>query len=113
LAFVYFVGVDICMAHHNEKSSISLSQMSGNETIKRALFEAIASWLVDSKTTEVNLIGTPDQIGVVRKAMIESKKFQDELSNPYSTIDLISERLNSKLMAAHSFESTFGTQWLL
>jgi hypothetical protein len=45
--------------------------------------------------------------------MIESKKFQDELSNPNSTIDLISERLNSKLMAAHSFESTFGTQWLL
>ena len=101
------------MAHHNEKSSISLGQMSGNETIKHALFEAIASWLVDSKTIEVNLVGTPDQIVVVRKAMIESKKFQDELSNPNSTIDLISERLNSKLMAAHSFESTFGTQWLL
>lgn len=101
------------MANHNEKSSISLDELSTNESAKRALFESIAAWLVDSNKAEINLIGTKQQIAIVRTAMIETKKFQDELSKSNSTLVLIEERLRLKSAACHSFEDAFGTQWLL
>lgn len=99
------------MVDRDNKSAIFLNQLTRENSHK--LFKNIAMWLCENKVVELDLNGTPDQMLVIKEAIMASKRFQDELSNPAANLETITERLRSKHSAANRFQETFGLQWPL
>lgn len=99
------------MANRNDKSTVSLGQLTPEAS--QQLFENVASWLLNGSINNLDLNGTPEQIAIVKEAMIASKKFHDELMNPTTNLTTVSERLESKHAAANRFQETFGLEWML
>ncbi len=95
----------------NENESDRLNENSLNILGKIAL-GAIGSWLV-GKATNIKLRGTKEQIDSVAKALISSKKFQDELNSPGATVQSVMEKLKVKNMSAREFERMFNVPWPL
>jgi hypothetical protein len=73
---------------------------------------ACGAWLI-GKTTNVKLRGTPEQIDAVSRALVSSKRFQEELVRPGATVEEVIERMNVKNMDAKQFEQIFGVKWPL
>jgi hypothetical protein len=78
-------------------------------TAKLLLF-SIGAWLA-GKFIKLKLRGTNDQATALGRALLSSKKFQDELKRPGATIDSVINRLSVKNMDAQNFEKTFGIKW--
>jgi hypothetical protein len=78
-------------------------------TAKLLLF-TIGAWLA-GKFIKLKLRGTDAQATALGRALLSSKKFQDELKRPGASIDSVMSKLNAKNMDAQRFERTFGIKW--
>jgi hypothetical protein len=78
-------------------------------TSKLILF-TIGAWLA-GKFIKLKLRGSQDQATALGRALLSSKRFQEELKKPGASIDSIMNRLNAKNMDAQKFERTFGIRW--
>lgn len=83
------------------------------DTSGQTLFASIASWLSDGHLESLYLEGTDSQINAIKNAMIASKDFQNELYSPTATLKTLSEKLETKTLAAATFKQELGISWLL
>lgn len=72
----------------------------------------LGAWFV-GKVVNTKVRGTPRQIDALAKAMVASRRFQDELKKPGATIDSVAQKLNVKNMSAAEFERAFNVKWPL
>lgn len=92
---------------------IRLNDLSNDELSKNLLFQSISRWLSEHKEFNITLIGSDQQILATRRAMLESKKFQNELFSQEATLDSIFERLEKKNIVAETFKNVVGVLWAL
>jgi hypothetical protein len=97
----------------NSNITIHLNKLHEDEVSRKLLFKRIAIWLTEKKDFDLNLVGTKTQISVLQNAMLESKKFHDELLDPHSTLESVSDKLMRKHSVAESFNKVLKTFWLL
>lgn len=95
------------------KTQIVLNELSTDESTRKVFFKCIAEWLLNSNVSDLDFVGTQEQIGIVKEAISESKKFQDSLYENNSSLKSISSSLNSRLVAIKKFEDAFCVQWML
>ena len=72
----------------------------------------LGAWLL-GKATNMKLRGTPEQVNAVSRALVASKKFQEELAKPGASVESVMEKLNVKNMTAKEFERVFNVPWPL
>lgn len=99
------------MLNCNENFKIFLKTLTVDSSSQKVLFESIAAWILNGKKINVDLIGTDDQIRVIKDVMLETKKFHDELFSKAATLESINEKLNLKHFAANSFFNLFKIKW--
>lgn len=90
---------------------ISLKDFKDNFDSQKALFECIAAWMSDGKKLNIRFVGGDSQIKVIKRAILETKKFQDELFNDDTTLEEVFCKLSAKHSAAAEFEKVFGVSW--
>lgn len=98
------------MVNRESISCIRLNELSNSDAAD-CLFESVARWLQDESNNNVSLNGTPEQIAVVKEAILASQKFQNELSNSETTLDRVMKTLEAKHEAAGKFQKMFGIEW--
>jgi len=101
------------MENYNENLKVFLNTLGSDPHLQKALFESVASWVSCGKKMKIDLVGTPNQIDVVKEAMFETKKFQDELFCECANLNNVFDKLSAKHSAAEVFEKTFGVSWIL
>lgn len=104
--------LDICMTCQEPNSSINLNEMK-NDLTRRDLFSSVSAWLFEGRASDVNLRGSQQQLETVRRVMIASRQFHEELNRPNASLQSIAEKLEEKHSAAERFEASFGVRWLL
>ena len=92
--------------------SIDLNEMK-NDLTRRDLFSSVSAWLSEGRSADVNLRGSQQQLETVRRVMIASRRFHEELNKPHADLQSIADKLQEKYEAAEQFESSFGVRWLL
>jgi len=95
------------------KTKITLKDLSTSEESRKTLFEYVAKWLMGERVSEIELVGTLNQVNVLKRAVLESKNFHNCLLEKDSSLKSITASFKSRLEAAKKFEDTFQTQWLL
>ena len=100
------------MVNCKKNLKISLIDLKGNLNAQKSLFESVARWMSADETIGLELIGTEEQIFVVKNAMLETKRFQDALFNEGATLENVLNKLEAKHSAANSFTSFFGMMWV-
>jgi len=100
------------MVNCSKKSRISLNDIRNFE-VSRKLFENVAAWLQQKPQDELEFLGTKEQILIVKEAIIASKRFQDELTNPDSTLLTVEAALHKKHQSAEKFKNVFNLVWPL
>lgn len=80
--------------------------------IGKIFFASVAAWLL-GKMVNVKVKGTPEEVDAVARAMLNSKRFQDELNRPGATVDSVLHKLNLKNASAREFERILGIPWPL
>jgi hypothetical protein len=78
----------------------------------KLFFGAMGAWLV-GKATNTRIRGTQEEIDAVANAMLASRKFQDELRKPGSSVESVMSKLGLKNATAREFESILGVRWPL
>ena len=73
---------------------------------------AAAAWLV-GKTTSLKIQGEKRDIEALKKALMSSKVFMDELRKPGATVDSVMQRLKLKHASAAEFQRVTGIPWPL
>jgi len=97
---------------NKDKKTIFLNELLNNKLNQKIFFGFVANWILNSKVQSHKILGNQYQVDIVKKAILESKKFHDELFNPNTTIDLINLKMNSKNFAIKEFEKLFKIKWL-
>ena len=93
------------MVNCKKNLKISLIDLKRNLNAQKSLFESVARWMSADETMGLELIGTKEQIFVVKNAMLETKSFQDALFNEDATLENVLNKLEAKHSAANSFAS--------
>jgi len=73
---------------------------------------SVAAWLV-GKAINLKIRGTPEEVNAVAQAMIDSRRFQEELERPGATVDSVMNKLNLKHASAREFERVLGIKFPL
>jgi hypothetical protein len=68
---------------------------------------SVAAWLV-GKVTNIKLRGSKAEIDAVAVALVNSKRFQDEMSRPGATVQSVMQKLGMKQLSAREFERVTG-----
>jgi len=100
------------MVNCKKNLKISLIDLRGNLNAQKLFFESVAHWISADKAIGLELVGTEEQIFVVKNVMLETKRFQDTLFNEGATLENVLNKLEAKHSAADSFSSFFGTKWV-
>lgn len=73
---------------------------------------SIGAWMV-GKATNMKIRGTPREVQAVQRALLSSRRFQDELRRPGATVQSVMNKLRIKQMSARDFERVLGVKWPL
>lgn len=81
-------------------------------TVGKVFAMAAGAWLA-GKASHVKIHGKADEINALKKALMSSRKFQDELKKPGATADSVIQKLGLKNASASAFERITGVPWPL
>lgn len=84
----------------------------GLNLLGKIFFASCAAWLV-GKSTNLKIRGTKEEVDAVARAMLASKRFQDELNKPGATVDSVMQKLGLKHASAREFERILGVPFPL
>lgn len=76
-------------------------------TVGKIFLAGVAAWLV-GRASRLKVRGTPDEVEVLKNALMASKKFQEELRRPGATVQSVMDRLQLKNISAQEFERKLG-----
>lgn len=77
------------------------------------LFLASVAASILGKATSIKVRGTPDEIEVLKRTLLSSKAFQNELHRPGATVQSIMDKLHLAHIDADEFERILGVPWPL
>ena len=80
--------------------------------VGKVLFVAVAAWLA-GKAISMRVRASKLEALALARAMVASKRFQDEISKPGASVDRVMKLLADKTRSAKEFEAAFGTRWPL
>jgi hypothetical protein len=80
--------------------------------VGKLLFVSVAAWLA-GKAISMRIRASKQEALALAKAMIASKRFQQEISKPGATVDSVMKVLGDKTKSAREFEDTFNMRWPL
>jgi hypothetical protein len=80
--------------------------------VAKLFFAAVAGWLV-GRAVNTKVRGTPAEIDAVAKAMLASKRFQDEMQKPGASVEGVMQQLSMKHASTREFENLLGIPWPL
>ncbi|NBO99488.1 MAG: hypothetical protein EBU90_05075 [Proteobacteria bacterium] len=100
------------MVNCKKNLKIYLNDLGVNLNSQKSLFESIAYWMSNDEATNIEFVGTDEQITVIKNAILETKRFQDALFNENATLENVFDKLRSKHLAANSFSISFGMKWV-
>ncbi len=78
--------------------------------VGKLFFGSLVAWIVKGGTLNWKVRGEGAKMQALAKAVIASKRFQEELKNPEATIDSVIEKMNLKNMSSQEFEELTGTR---
>jgi len=67
----------------------------------------VAAWIV-GRVTNLKLRGSREEIETVAHALVSSRRFQEEISQPGATVQSVMQRLGMKQMSAKEFEKVLN-----
>jgi len=94
-----------------KSESIQLNELKTQKNHR--FFSYIASWLKNEQIESVSIVGSDEQLKCLSEVMKATKVFHNELNNSDSSLDVITEKLEKKHIAAKNFESIIGISWPL
>lgn len=81
----------------------------------KIFFAGAAAYILGTAGKKVSLPikikGSPQQIKAVVDAVVNSKKFQQELQKPGATIDSVVDRLRIRNLSKNQFQQLTGRSW--
>ena len=80
--------------------------------VGKLLFVSVAAWLA-GKAISMRIRASKREALALARAMIASKKFQQEISKPGATVDSVMRVMSDKTRSAREFEACFGQRWPL
>jgi len=80
--------------------------------VGKLLFVAVAAWLA-GKAISLRVRASKLEALALARAMVSSKKFQQEISKPGADVESVMTALNAKTRSAAEFERCFGVRWPL
>lgn len=78
--------------------------------VGKVLFAAVAAWLA-GHAISLRIRASKLEALALARAMVASKRFQQELAKPGATIESVMQVLGDKMRTAKEFEATFGERW--
>jgi len=79
----------------------------------KLFFASLVSWIMNGTPLNWNIKGDPEKVEAMAKAVVASKRFQDELKREGATVESVISKLNDKNKFAQEFEAVTGAKWLL
>lgn len=80
--------------------------------VGKVLFAAVAAWLA-GHAVSLRIRASKLEAIALARAMVASKRFQQELAKPGATIESVMQVLGDKTKSAREFETAFGMRWPL
>jgi hypothetical protein len=81
-------------------------------TVGKLFLAGVAASIL-GKATNIKIKGTPDEIDILKRALLSSKAFQNELHRPGATVQSIMDKLQLAHVDADEFERILGVPWPL
>jgi len=81
--------------------------------VGKLFFASLIAWLVHDTKFNWKLRGSPDKVQAMAKAIISSKRFQQEMAKEGATVESVIAKLNLKNISANEFTSIVGAPWPL
>ena len=81
--------------------------------IGKLFFASLLGWMMHDTKFNWKIKGNPGQIQAMTRAIIASKRFQDEMKRPGATVESVISRLNLKNLTAQQFQTLTGQPWPL
>ena len=83
-----------------------------NKDIKKRFNAAAASYIL-GESPDVEVVGAPEKISVVREVLQASRNLYEELHLPDTHLTRVITLLEKKRAAAREFYERVGTTWIL
>lgn len=80
--------------------------------VGKVLFAAVAAWLA-GHAVSLRIRASKLEAIALARAMVASKRFQQELAKPGATIEQVMRVLGDKTRSAREFEEVFDQRWPL
>ena len=80
--------------------------------VGKVLFAGVAAWLA-GHAISLRIRASKLEALALARAMVASKRFQQELAKPGATIEQVMRALGDKTRSAREFEDTFEQRWPL
>lgn len=80
--------------------------------VGKVLFAAVAAWLA-GHAVSLRIRASKLEAIALARAMVASKRFQQELAKPGATIEAVMHALADKTRSAKEFETAFDVRWPL
>lgn len=97
------------MKRENTQQSLNELHVNG---VGKLLFVSVAAWLA-GKAISMRIRASKQEALALARAMIASKRFQQEISKPGATVDSVMRVMGDKTRSAKEFEACFGQRWPL
>lgn len=68
---------------------------------------------VTGRLTHLKIKGTPEEIQVIKAALLASQELYIAVNSEEETVESIITKLNRKIACGHDFEAITGIQWPL
>ena len=81
-------------------------------TVGKLFAMGVGAWML-GKASRIKVHGQADEINALKKALLSSKRFQQELRKPGATAKSVIEKLGLKNASAREFERITGVPWPL
>lgn len=69
----------------------------------KLFFASLISWLTTGSKSPVKLKATPEQVEALKKVVVASKEFQEEVNNPMASIESVIDKMRKKNLAVAEF----------
>jgi hypothetical protein len=81
-------------------------------TVGKLFAVGIGAWMAGN-ASRMKIRGTPKDVAALKKALMNSKRFQAELRKPGATAESVIKKLGLAKMSAKEFEKATGVPWPL
>lgn len=76
--------------------------------VGKLFFASLLAWIAHDTVMNWKVRGDPGKLEALARAIVASKRFQEEINKPGATVDSVISKLNIKNMTASQFHNLTG-----